>query len=291
MKELVVISGKGGTGKTSIVSSFASLAYSSVLADCDVDAADLHLILEPSVQEEHQFTGGKEAVIHDGACTRCGSCESLCRFDAIEFDGKSFRIDLLKCEGCGVCARFCPPGAIEMREKIAGNYYISDTRFGTMIHARLGIGEDNSGKLVTRVRDTAKQIAEENGRGLIIIDGSPGIGCPVIASITGAAAVLIVAEPTVSGFHDLKRVVELINHFRIKGYVCVNKWDLNSDMTEQIEAFAGGNGISVIGKIPYDSDVTRAQIEGKSIVEFSSGQASQEIRTMWEKIKDELAHN
>ncbi len=291
MKELVVISGKGGTGKTSIVSSFASIAKNAVLADCDVDAADLHLVLGPTVREEHEFQGGKEAVIHDGVCTRCGMCEARCRFEAIQFDGRAFKIDLLKCEGCGVCAWICPPGAVEMRDKIAGSYFISDTRFGPLVHARLGIGEDNSGKLVTRVRDTAKRVAGEKNIPLIIIDGSPGIGCPVISSITGASAVLIVTEPTVSGLHDLKRVAELIEHFRIRGFVCVNKYDLNDDMTGQIESFSADYNLTVVGKIPYDPDVTRAQIEEMSITEYSDGAASREIRAMWKRIEDELVQN
>jgi MinD superfamily P-loop ATPase len=285
MKELVVISGKGGTGKTSIVASIASLARDKVLADCDVDAADLHLILNPEIKDEQDFYGGKIAVLDKDACTECGKCIELCRFGAIS---DIYEVDLLSCEGCGVCAYFCPSQAIEMVEKIAGKWFVSDTRYGPLVHAKLGIAEDNSGKLVSRVKEIAKEIAAENGYELIVIDGSPGIGCPVIASIAGASLILIVSEPTVSGIHDMKRVIDLSKHFRIKSMVCINKYDLNLDNVKEIERYCAENDVTIVAHIPYDLDFTRAQIDAKSITEYSDGDSSREIRMMWEKISDEL---
>jgi MinD superfamily P-loop ATPase len=285
MKELVVISGKGGTGKTSIVASIASLARDKVLADCDVDAADLHLILDPEIKSEQDFYGGKIAVLDKDACTECGKCIELCRFGAIS---DIYEVDLLSCEGCGVCAYFCPSKAIEMVEKIAGKWFVSDTRYGPLVHAKLGIAEDNSGKLVSRVKEIAREIAAESGYELIVIDGSPGIGCPVIASIAGASLILIVSEPTVSGIHDMKRVIDLSKHFRIKSMVCINKYDLNLDNVKEIERYCAENDVTIVAHVPYDLDFTRAQIEAKSITEYSDGDSSREIRMMWEKISDEL---
>ncbi|GAG12547.1 unnamed protein product, partial [marine sediment metagenome] len=216
MKELVVISGKGGTGKTSIVAAFASLVKNAVFADCDVDAADLHLVLEPKIMQKSDFSGGKRAAIVAEKCSGCGKCQELCRFDAIHLNGegnnvvdKTFTVDSIACEGCKVCVEFCPVDAIEFNDCINGQWFISDTRFGPMVHAKLGIAEENSGKLVTLIRKEAKRIATEEEKDLIIIDGSPGIGCPVIASITGAELVLIITEPTLSGKHDLGRVADL----------------------------------------------------------------------------------
>lgn len=243
--ELVVISGKGGTGKTSIVASFAALAEKVVLADCDVDAADLHLVLNPTVVKREKFSGGSRARIMPGHCTACGKCEEICRFNAIYFDGpgngkveKTYRIDPIACEGCGVCAWFCEENAIEFGPVVNGEWFISDTRCGPMVHARLGVAEENSGKLVSLVRTQAKKIADDRRLDLVIIDGAPGIGCPVIASITGADLVLVVTEPTLSGMHDLERVVDLTKHFGIETLVCVNKWDLNEEIASQIETQA-----------------------------------------------------
>ncbi len=291
MKELVIISGKGGTGKTSIAASLAALAKDKVIVDCDVDAADMHLILQPEIKEEEEFEGGKEALIDPERCTGCGRCEELCRFEAISVCDNKYEINPLKCEGCGVCAYFCPVEAIEMKRKIAGKWFVSDTDHGPLVHAALGIAEDNSGKLVSKVRKKARDKAKEMGCEVVIIDGSPGIGCPVIASITGAKLVLIVTEPTVSGLHDLKRVVELINHFNIKGMVCANKYDLNINMVNKIEVFCKENDIEVAAKIPYDTDFTKGQLEAKSIIKYSDGVASQNIRAMWERINNELSLN
>lgn len=295
MKELVVISGKGGTGKTSVVASFAALARDKVLADCDVDAADLHLVLSPKIVRREEFIGGKSAVVAADKCIGCGKCVSVCRFDAISFDGpandvvgKTYRIDPIACEGCGVCAYFCPVDAVVFSPSINGEWFVSETRHGPMVHAKLGIAEENSGKLVTTIRREANRIAEENGLGLVIIDGSPGIGCPVIASITGASLVLIVTEPTLSGLHDLDRVADLARHFGIPTAVCVNKSDINSDMTARIREHCLERSIDMLGEIRYDTAVTRAQIEGKSVIEHDNSVASQDIRSLWNAVSTKL---
>lgn len=291
MKELVVISGKGGTGKTSIVAAFAALAKNAVLADCDVDAADLHLVLEPKVMQTEDFSGGKEAAIIAEKCIGCGKCQDLCRFDAIHFNGqgndvvdKTFTIDTVSCEGCKVCVEFCPVDAIEFNDCINGQWFISDTRFGPMVHAKLGIAEENSGKLVTLIRKEAKRIAKEKKKDLIIIDGSPGIGCPVIASITGADMVLIITEPTLSGQHDLGRVADLAAGFKISTLVAINKFDLNPDMTERIEEDARSKNIKVVGKIRYDEAFTRAQILKSTLLEYTGGAVSEDVKALWRNV-------
>ncbi len=288
MKELVIISGKGGTGKTSVTASFAALAKNAVLADCDVDAADLHLILNPKICKRHDFYSGHEAVIREADCTACGLCQTLCRFDAIQESGGKFRIDSASCEGCGVCAAFCPVKAIDFPDRLCGAWFVSDTRFGTMIHARLGIGAENSGKLVSTVRGQAKQFAQAIQATWILVDGPPGTGCPVIASITGADAVLAVTEPTCSGQHDLLRVLELARHFKIPAFVCINKWDINPEMTGKIEAAATEARATVLGRIPYDKSITTAQINGQSVVELNNGAASQAIQTLWKNVCQSL---
>ena len=284
MKELVIISGKGGTGKTSITASFAALAKNAVFADCDVDAADLHLILNPEIRERLDFYSGHEAVVREADCTGCGLCADLCRFDAVKKSGDKFRIEPSSCEGCGVCVSFCPAKVIDFADRLCGEWFISQTRFGTMVHARLGIGAENSGKLVSTVRQQARQFATAIQAEWILVDGPPGTGCPVIASITGADAVLAVTEPTLSGQHDLLRVLELTRHFQIPAFVCVNKWDINPAMTATIEAAATSVGATVLTRIPYDKSITEAQINGQSVVEYSDGTASQFIQTLWEKL-------
>jgi len=288
MNELVVISGKGGTGKTSLVASFAVLARQAVLADCDVDAADLHLVLQPQIRQRQTFTGGKKARIKPGHCTACGKCEEMCRFNAIFFDGpgngrvpQTFRVDTAACEGCGVCAWFCAEEAIEFAPAVAGEWFVSETRCGPMVHAQLAIGAGNSGKLVTIVRTEAQRIARERGSNLILVDGSPGIGCPVIASITGASQVLAVTEPTLSGEHDLERVLLLARQFDIPTAVCVNKWDLNAGMAQRIEDKAASLGASILPRVPYDSAITEAQRKGMAVVEFGDTPASQAIQKGW----------
>lgn len=296
MKELVVISGKGGSGKTSVVASLAALAGRCVLVDCDVDAADLHLIFQPKVIRRENFTGGSKARIKLGHCTACGKCEELCRFDAIYFDGpgngrvsRTFRIEATACEGCGVCVDYCNHNAIEFTPAVCGQWFISETRCGPMVHAKLGIAADNSGKLVTQVRRAAQEVAVKNGVELILCDGSPGIGCPVIASLTGASLALFVVEPTVSGVHDFRRVARLAAQLDVPGLVAVNKADLNLDVTEEIEAMASTHGIVAVGRIPYDGDVTRAQIVRKTVVETSDGPAAHAIRAVWAEIQKHLS--
>jgi MinD superfamily P-loop ATPase len=285
VKELVVISGKGGTGKTSLAASFALLADRPVIADCDVDAADLHLLLSPRVNERHEFRSGHEAVIRQADCIGCGACLAYCRFEAVRTNGQgageaTFSIDPLSCEGCGVCIRFCPVEAIDFPERVCGEWMVSETRCGPMVHARLGVAAENSGKLVSTVRREARRIAEGNGHPFVIVDGPPGIGCPVIASVTGASLVLGVTEPTVSGEHDLERVLALARHFAIPAAVCVNKWDLNVEITERIETKAHQAGARVVGRVRYDPAVTLAQMQERAVVETDS-LAGEDIRGIW----------
>jgi len=295
MRELTVISGKGGTGKTTIVASFAALSSRAVLADCDVDAADLHLVLGPMVRRRERFTGGKKARIKSGYCTACGKCEELCMFDAVFFDGpgnggcpKTFRIDPIRCEGCGVCVWFCAERAIAFGDVENGSWYVSETRYGPMVHARLGAGEENSGKLVTIVRNAARDAAVAEKRELIIIDGSPGIGCPVIASVTGVDFICAVTEPTAAGFHDLGRVIELAGHFSIPVGVVINKYDINEQVTRQISDYVRERNIEVLGTIRYDRAVTDAMVRGKSVVEHTDSPVAGDIRELWNRVNEKL---
>lgn len=282
MKQLTIISGKGGTGKTSITAAFASLAETTVFADCDVDAADLHLILKPEIKKTMRFQGLKIASIDNDKCTNCKKCLESCKFDAIN---ENIEIKKESCEGCGVCAYVCPSDAIDMIDRDSGFAYVSETRFGPLSHAVLNIAEEASGKLVALVRENAKKILEEKKMDLIIIDGPPGIGCPVIASITGVDLVLIVTEPTLSALHDLERIYGVSSHFKIPAVVCINKFDINLDNYRKIEEFCRNNNIPVVGKLPYDIAITRAMVEGKNIVEYSKGVLSNEIIKMWEEIR------
>lgn len=282
MKELVIISGKGGTGKTSLIAGFASLAGNKVLCDADVDAADLHLILHPDLRERHDFQGGNTAIINPDRCTECGLCRDLCRWNAI---GGGLEVDPLECEGCGVCVYFCPEKAIDFPINTCGEWFRSDTRFGPMIHARLGIAEENSGKLVSLVRQEAKKLAENSNLNLILTDGPPGVGCPVIASIGGATAVLIVAEPTVSGKHDLERVAQLAGQFKISAMVCVNKFDLNPDQAQAIKEYAIEKGLEMVGRIPFDPVFTKAIVQGQTIFEYDTdSEAGHAVRELWGRV-------
>jgi MinD superfamily P-loop ATPase len=329
MKEIVVISGKGGTGKTSIVASFAALSGHAVLADCDVDAADLHLVLTPTIRRREEFLCGHEAIIRQADCIGCGACLAHCRFGAVvRIEGSedalltgaktacdncddgckrscpvkfadmieavragggphnehAFLIDPTACEGCGVCVWACPVKAIDFPERLGGEWYVSDTRHGPMVHARLIPGGENSGKLVSKVREVARTLAEERKTDLVLVDGPPGVGCAVIASVSGASLVLVVTEPTLSGAHDMARVLELTRHFNIPAAVCVNKWDLNADMAERIESDARQAGATIAGRVRYDRAVTEAQIQGKAVVELHDTPAGDDVRAVWEKI-------
>ncbi|MFH1147918.1 MAG: 4Fe-4S binding protein [Pseudomonadota bacterium] len=285
MKELTVISGKGGTGKTSLVAAFANLAENKVIVDGDVDAADLHLILRPEVKIQEEFKGGRKARINPDLCTACGQCIELCQFQTISRD---YVVDEFGCEGCGVCVHFCPVEAIEFPENICGDWFISETRFGPFVHAKLGIAQENSGKLITMIRRQAEKLAEERGLDLILIDGPPGIGCPVIAATTGASAVLVVTEPTVSGVHDLERVGDLVRYFKIPAMVCINKFDINLDVANRIEKYCAQEGFELAGKIPYDPVFTQAMVEEKTIIEYSPNGLSDMVREMWGRIMSAL---
>lgn len=283
IRELVVLSGKGGTGKTSITAAFALLADKAVLADCDVDAADLHLLLTPMVEQRHAFMSGHEALIRQQDCTGCGICVDSCRFDAIRRNGAVYRIDPVACEGCGVCYRICPVKAIDFPERVCGEWMVSGTRCGPMVHAQLGVAAENSGKLVTTVREQAWAVAVDKRMQLIISDGPPGIGCPVIASLSGVSLALVITEPTVSGLHDLQRLLALARHFSVPTAVCVNKWDINPQQTERIEAAARAAGSEVLGRVRYDRTVTRAQLQQQTVVELDAA-AGDDIRALWKQI-------
>ncbi len=289
MRELVILSGKGGTGKTSITAAFASLAQNMVLCDADVDAADLHLILKPDFKQTMEFKGGHKALINPALCTQCGRCIEVCRFKAVK---DSFEIDPIDCEGCGVCVDLCPEKAIDFPETVCGRWYISDTRLGPMVHARLGIAQENSGKLVALIRDEAKKLAAKNNLDLILTDGPPGIGCPVIASMGQATAILIVAEPTVSGIHDMERVGQLSKHFNIPTMVCINKFDLNPEQTQAIEDLAQKADMPVVGRITFDQTFTKAMIKAQTIFEYNQhSQACIEVRQIWDKVLSLPAFN
>ncbi|MGB5445254.1 MAG: ATP-binding protein [Psychromonas sp.] len=292
MKEIVIISGKGGTGKTSVSGSLAVLATNKVMADCDVDAADLHLILDPTVLEAHKFISGHEAVINPELCDSCGICADFCRFDAIEKLQDSYAVKAIGCEGCKVCVEVCPLSAIDFPSCHSGDWYSSITEYGPMLHARLKAGAENSGRLVTEVRTQAKIRAQDTDASWIIIDGPPGVGCPVIASITGVDMALIVTEPTLSGKHDLDRVLTLTKHFAIPALVVINKWDLNIELSAEIEALAALYSAKVVGKLIYSPLFNQAQIAGLPVVKYApESQESIELSAIWEKIKTATGEN
>ncbi len=283
MKEIVVISGKGGTGKTSLAASLAFLlGKEAVIADCDVDAADMHLLLSPDFGHIEDFFSGQMATIDNEACTSCGLCMEKCRFDAIETDGLSYKIKELDCEGCGYCARICPVDAISMKDQHAGQFFISDTRINSiLVHAKLAAGAENSGKLVAKVKNEARSIAEQKNKKYVIADGSPGIGCPVISSLSGSDFVIIVTEPTVSGIHDMKRVYELVRKFDIKASCIINKHDLNPEITVRIMDFLESESIVHLCNIPYDDAFTDAIIRGRTIIENGHTDLVKMIEKAW----------
>jgi MinD superfamily P-loop ATPase len=281
LKEITVISGKGGTGKTTITASFAVLAKGAVMVDCDVDASDLHLLLNPRIIHTYEFKGPRLASIDKAKCVQCGICEEVCKFNAIN----DFTVDPILCEGCGVCVFVCPEEAVLFEERISGHAFISETKYGPMSHARLNPGEENSGKLVSLVRENAKRLAREQDYELILNDGSPGIGCPVIASIANTDAGLIVVEPTLSGIHDLQRAISLLNHFQIPALVCVNKYDINTENTKAIRDFCTENEIILAGTTPFDPVVTKSMVAGKPVVEYCpEDTVSKEIAKTWKRV-------
>jgi MinD superfamily P-loop ATPase len=289
MKEIVIISGKGGTGKTSIAASFAALARGrAVLADCDVDAADLHLILKPEIRKRTEFRSGHKALIRQDRCNGCGACMEACRFNAVLRRG-TFVVDPVACEGCGVCVRVCPASAIEFPEDRCGEWFVSDTRFGTMVHAQLSIAAQNSGKLVTLVRNEANRVAREEHLEYVIVDGSPGTGCPVIASVTATDLALIVTEPTVSGDHDLRRIAQLTTQLGVPAMVCVNKWDINPAATETIRRFTESAGLLFAGTLRYDRTASDAQRAEKAIVEFGEGPLAEDVRGLWAAVESAVS--
>lgn len=280
MKQISIISGKGGTGKTVITASFAALAKNAVFADCDVDAADLHLLLRPEIEETHDFRSGVTARIDEEKCTQCGACFEACRFHAID----QYVVDPVSCEGCGICSRVCPDKAIHMQENLSGEWYVSHTRYGPMVHAQLGIAEENSGKLVTMVRKAAAEIADKQGCDYVIIDGPPGIGCPVVASLSGVNMAIIVTEPTLSGIHDMERVAGVTAHFGIPTVVIINKYDINMKNSNAIQRLCAGMHIKVIAQLPFCEDVVTSVVQGMPIVEFSEDGIATQIRDLWNKI-------
>jgi MinD superfamily P-loop ATPase len=284
LKQIVVVSGKGGTGKTSVVASLASLAAGkAVIADCDVDAPDLHLILRPDAKESRDFFGMKMAVVDRSRCTECGSCQEHCRFGAI----RGSEVDPMLCEGCGVCRLVCPAEAITMEGRFSGQAYISETRYGPMVHAELFPGGEASGKLVTLVREMARELAASRNLEMVLIDGSPGIGCPVIASLAGADLALIVTEPTLSGEHDLERVFGVAEHFDVETEVCINKYDLNLEAAKRIESLCNDMGLEVAGRLPFDTAVVEAMVQGRPVVEIG-GPAAEAIKVLWTALETRL---
>ena len=288
MKEIVVISGKGGTGKTSLTASLAFLSgNNAVIADCDVDAADMHLLMSPDFGYREDFYSGQVASIDTDICTSCDLCREKCRFDAIDKANEKYIVRELDCEGCGYCARICPVEAISMNDQYSGQFFISKSRMdNTLVHARLGIGAENSGKLVAKVKKEARKIAEEENKDFVIADGSPGIGCPVISSLSGADFVVIVTEPTVSGIHDMKRVYELVKKFDIRVSCIINKYDLNPEITSEIMKFIDSESIIHLGNIPYSKVFTEAVTKGITIMENGDKEMAAIVTNSWSKIRE-----
>lgn len=284
MREIVIISGKGGAGKTSVTGAFAHLADNTILCDLDVDAPDLHLLLDPKHIKEEDFRSGNEAEIRTEDCTQCGTCEEVCRYDAIESVDGEFNIRPFRCEGCKVCVTLCPAQAIDFPQRHCGEWYVSATRFGTMVHAQLFPGEENSGRLVTLLKQHARAMAEEQGIEIVLCDGAPGIGCPVISSLAGTDLAVVVTEPTPSGLHDLKRVAKLCDGFRTPVAVMINKHDINPTVADEIERYCTSQGYTVICRLPHDRAVTEAMVNRQVITEYSQDEMSQTLTAAWSKI-------
>ena len=288
MPELLIISGKGGTGKTSLTGAFAHLAHNKVICDLDVDAPDLHLLLQPQARKIEEFHSGNLAVIDPELCTGCGLCWEKCRFDAISADGETFVVDPLKCEGCKLCVEVCPADAVQFPVRHCGQWRISDTRMGPMVHAQLFPGQENSGRLVALLRQQARALGQEKGLSLILNDGPPGIGCPVISSLSGIDLAVVVTEPTPSGLHDLKRAVELCRHFKVKVAVIVNKCDLNPQIGQEIESYCQQEGLRMLANLPHDNQVTEAMVRGKVITEHQEDGIVTPLRQAWKDIEELL---
>lgn len=292
MREIVIISGKGGTGKTSLTAAFAHLAENKVICDLDVDAPDLHILLDPKIQQDEQFISGHEAEIDQDLCSACGTCMDMCRYGGVVEKDGVYTIDPLRCEGCKVCVQFCPEGAVKFTPRHCGQWMVSSTRYGTMVHAQLFPGEENSGLLVSLLKRQARVIAENEGKDLILCDGAPGIGCPVISSLSGTDLAIIVTEPTPSGRHDLMRVAELCSHFQVRPVIIINKHDLNLEITSSIEDFAKEKGYPVVAKLPHDPAITMAMVERKAVTEVPGNNFAEHLRQAWDSIHkclDEVA--
>ena len=292
MKQLVILSGKGGTGKTSVAAALADLASREmplVLADADVDAANLELVVRPTRLEEHAFFGGQSAVIDAGRCTGCGRCAELCRYDGIRVAEGMYSVDPLACEGCAACFYGCPAQAIELHERQAGLWFRSDTRFGPLFHARLFAAQENSGKLVTTVKGQARALAQQAGAALLLVDGPPGIGCPVIAASAGADLALLVTEPTASGAHDLERVLAMLDLLHAPALVCINKSDINPTQAREIASYCAARNVAVVGQLHYDDTVTIAMVHGEPVTTYQpTGKMSVALRRLWRTLRHEL---
>jgi MinD superfamily P-loop ATPase len=285
MHEILIISGKGGTGKTSLTAAFAHLAERPIICDLDVDAPDLHILLNPKHRQVHEFWSGSEARILPEKCTACGECAQRCQFGAIAETAHGYRVDPLRCEGCSVCVHFCPEEAIAFENKRCGEWYLSDTDPGPMVHAQLRPAEENSGRLVTLLRQEAKQLAQAKGVDLILSDGPPGIGCPVISSLAQVSLAVIVTEPTPSGRHDLERVAELCRHFKVPAGIVVNKWDLCTELTETIETMARQKDLMCFGRVAFTPAFTDAMVRRQPITTFDSQGLGKQVAAIWENIR------
>lgn len=295
MKEIVILSGKGGTGKTSVTAAFSHLAtegevnLSIVLADADVDAANLELVLAPKNLDKEDFWGGKAAEIDQMVCNGCGECAEVCRFDAIRETDGTYTVDPIACEGCAACFYACPMESISLRDQIAGEWYRSESRYGPLFHAALRPAQENSGKLVTLIKHKAKSLALEEGYDLMLVDGPPGIGCPVISAASGSDLAIIVSEPSLAGVLDMQRILETTKHFGVPAIVCINKSDLYTEGTAEIEAFCREQGIEVVGSVPFDEGVTQAMVRGEPVTAYEpDGTTSQALRGIWERVVSKL---